>query len=156
MSLGLLHFVTAVLAIVSGAWVLVNSKGTARHRWSGWLYAGSMAGLNLSALFLYNLTGSFGPFHILAVASLASVTGGVVAVRFGVPRAGWRYSHAYWMAWSYVGLLAALAAETATRLFDVGFWWLVALASGVVVAVGGGVIVRRVPRAVAALPARMG
>ncbi len=154
MSVGFLHFVLALLAIVTGAWVLVTAKGDTRHRWAGWLYVGSMVGLNVSALLLYNLTGSFGPFHVLAIASLATVTGGVVAVRFRVPQAGWRYSHAYWMAWSYVGLLAALAAETLTRLFDVGFWWLVALASGVVIAVGGAVIVRRVPRAVASLRGR--
>jgi uncharacterized membrane protein len=152
MSLGFLHFVLALLAIASGAYVLVNDKGTAQHRWAGWLYVGSMAGLNVSALFLYNLTGSLGPFHVLAIASLATVSGGFVAVRFRVPRAGWRYSHAYWMAWSYVGLLAALAAETATRIFEVGFWWLVALSSGLVIAVGGGVIARRMPRVIAALP----
>jgi len=60
--------------------------------------------------------------------------------------ARWIEHHAMWMSWSYVGLLAAAAAETLSRIPDTPFWGTVMAASLAVVAIGAVVIRVRVPR----------
>jgi len=77
-------------------------------------------------------------------------------------------AHATWMSWSYVGLLAAFAAESLTRFVMPqiagtleehelwgAFWGLVGLASFAVAAVGGQVIKRRLPDALESTPEAM-
>ena len=63
---------------------------------------------------LYRLTGAFGPFHALALISLAILVRGVVAVLRRRP--GWLLTHYYSMAWSYIGLLAAACAAVVVRV----------------------------------------
>lgn len=143
--LGLSHFATALLAIVAGVVVVWNKKGTQFHRWTGRVYALSMLLLNLTALGIYDLFGGFGPFHAAAIASLVTIIIGVgVAWR---RRPGWRVRHAYWMSWSYVGLLAAAASESTTRYFQFDFAWSVALSTIAVLTIGGLLINRLVPSA---------
>lgn len=74
-------------------------------------------------------------------------------------------AHATWMSWSYIGLLAALAAESSTRwlmpavqphlegtaLLGV-FWGAVVAATLAVVAVGAYVVKARLPRSLRATP----
>jgi len=141
--LGLFHLLTAIIAILSGAMVVFRRKGTVLHRWTGRVYAGAMVALNISALSIYDLFGGFGPFHAAAIFSLLTVIIGVGAAWRRGPN--WRDLHAYWMCWSYVGLLAAAVSETATRYLDFNFGWTVALASIMVLALGGVVISRRLP-----------
>jgi uncharacterized membrane protein len=124
--LGQTHLVTAFAAIAAGAAVLlVRPKGARWHRRLGWLYATSMLVLNVTALMIYRLFGGFGPFHAAAIVSLVGLLLGVHAARRGrrarlahspAERATWVQRHYYWMTWSYVGLLAAFASETITRL----------------------------------------
>lgn len=124
-SIGWIHTLTAVAALVSGLLVLLTRKGTRRHRQLGWVYVASMLSLNLTALLIYRLFGGFGPFHVAAILSLATVLAGTVAaVRARrarvagdcVARARAMGHHYHWMTWSYVGLLAAAISEIATRL----------------------------------------
>ena len=139
--LGWTHTSLAVAALASGAAVLLRRKGTPGHRRLGWVYVGSMVGLNVKALFIYRLFGGFGPFHAAALVSLVTVVGGVLAVRRR-PR-GWAERHYWWMTYSYVGLLAAGVSEAVTRLPGAVFWWAVLLASAAVFAAGGVLIGRR-------------
>ncbi len=136
----LLHVVSAMVALVLGATVLLLRKGNSRHRLLGQVYFGSMLILNLTALLIYRLFGGFGLFHVAAVISLATVIAGVLGVRRRKP--GWVDRHYYWMTFSYVGLLAGAASEAATRLPQAPFWWAVALAS-LVILVGGALIIFR-------------
>jgi len=84
------------------------------------------------------------------------------------PKKYWIEAHATWMAWSYVGLSAALVAESLTRFvmpalaesLDHGelwraFWTVVALASFATVAVGGWLIRMRLAGAIRATPEAM-
>lgn len=144
--LGLFHVASAVAALLSGAWVALNRKGTRTHRRWGWVYAGSMVAVNLSALMIYQLTGRFGPFHVAAIFSLVTVVAAIIPVRLRPVR--WVPRHAYWMSGSYIGLLAALAAETTTRVESLPFWATAWWTSVVVCAVGFGVMAARVPKAV--------
>ena len=140
-TLGWIHTACSVSALVTGAVVLMRPKGTAGHRRLGWVYVGSMLGLNATAMFIYRLFGGFGPFHVAALLSLATLVGGMLpALR---RRPGWVTRHYWWMAYSYVGLLAAAASEVATRLPGTVFWGAVLLASFGVVAIGAVLINRR-------------
>ena len=151
--LGQVHFLTAISALASGAWVLLRRKGTARHRQVGWLYVASMLALNVSSLFIYRLTGTFGPFHVAALVSLATLVAGVVQARRRLSGdRNWLPRHYFYMTWSYLGLAAAAVAETATRLPALqsvaggptaAFWTAVVVASIAVFAVGAMMIRRK-------------
>lgn len=149
---GQLHLASAVVALAAGAWIVLRPKGTATHRRVGWIYAFSMLLLNVTALLIYRLTGSFGPFHIAALFSLATLIAGIIPAWRRRPVDKWLDHHYFWMAYSYLGLLAATVAETATRVPSVQafaggptpiFWIVVIVASVAVLVVGGRVIRRR-------------
>src|SRR3712207_6703621 len=130
--IGWLHTLAALIALGAGAAVLLRRKGTRRHRQLGWLYAGSMLTLNVTALSIYRLTGRFGAFHVAALLSLATLAAGLIPALLPRRTEGWVQPHYYFMSYSYVGLLSAAASEAATRLPRVAFWWAVAAASVVV------------------------
>lgn len=150
--LGQLHFWTAIASLVTGAVVLFRPKGSALHRRMGWGYVTSMVLLNVTALTLYRLTGMFGPFHVAALISLATLAAGIVAARRRhTGDRAWLMRHYFFMSYSYLGLVAAAVAETATRWPaiqavaggpTVAFWAAVVIAS-VAVFVVGGIVVRR-------------
>ena len=132
--------------------MLFRPKGNRKHRRAGWIYAGSMLVLNVTALSLYRLTGTFGPFHVAALISLATVAAGIISARRRRHGSrGWLERHYFFMTYSYLGLAAAAVAETATRWPAIqsvaggptaAFWTAVAVAS-VVVFVVGSVMIRR-------------
>jgi uncharacterized membrane protein len=102
-ALGWFHTATALVALASGAAVLLRRKGTLWHRRIGWTYVVSMILLNVTALMIYRLFGHFGPSHIAALVSLVTVLGGIVtAVR--------------------LELVAGAFAEVATRVPGARFW----------------------------------
>jgi uncharacterized membrane protein len=113
-ALGAVHMTAALAALVLGAFVLLDAKGTAFHRAIGMGYVIAMITVNLSSFGLYRLLGVFGPFHALALLSLAMVICGMVpVVRRGKD---WLGRHYRFMSRSYVGLLAAAAAEALVRV----------------------------------------
>jgi uncharacterized membrane protein len=145
--LGLIHLFVAFSAIVLGAMVIFARKGTGRHRWLGRGYVVMMLAVNGTALAIYELFGRFGVFHWMALASLVTVVIGYLPVRKRGFR--WKPRHAYFMTWSYVGLLAALASEIGTRTEVLPFFGAVAVASVTVIIVGAWLIQRHVPRLLA-------
>lgn len=139
--LGWLHTACALVALGSGAAVLLRRKGTRVHRRMGWIYVASMLALNGTALMIYRLFGGFGPFHAAAIASLVTVVAGIVPAVRRRP-ASWLDHHYRWMTWSYVGLWAAAVSEVATRTPGLGFWW--AVLAGTVAVLGvGATLIRR-------------
>jgi uncharacterized membrane protein len=132
--LGLVHILTAIAAIIFGAAVLLSRKGTARHKLMGRVYVAAMWALNITALMDYELYGYFGPFHWMALISLATVLVGHLAVLRKQP--GWKQSHAYMMGGSYVGLMAAAVAETASRVPGWSFAYSVIISSVLTIFVG--------------------
>ncbi|HEX2210295.1 MAG TPA: DUF2306 domain-containing protein [Longimicrobium sp.] len=146
--LGWFHTTCALAALGSGAVVLLRRKGTRVHRRTGWVYVCSMLALNGSALMIYRLFGGFGPFHVAAVLSLATVVAGTVPAVRRRP-ANWVEHHYAWMTWSYVGLCAAAVSEVATRTPGFRFWWAVFAGTFVVIGVGATLIRRNAASAVA-------
>jgi len=142
-TLGWVHTAAAIASLAVGAAILLRGKGTRSHRQLGWAYFAAMVLLNVTALAIYRLTGTFGPFHIAAILSLASVTAGVIPAVRRRPATTWVERHYWWMTYSYLGLIAAAVAEVTTRVPGINFWWTVALASLAVFAIGAPIIRRR-------------
>lgn len=142
--IGLAHLVIALLAMVFGTLVIISSKGTRKHKWLGRAYVGSMVAVNVSAFLIYELFGGLGLFHWMALFSLLTVLAGYFPARSRRP--GWRIRHAYFMSGSYVGLIAALAAEILTRTPWLPFFGAVAVASISVIVLGILVMFRFIPR----------
>jgi uncharacterized membrane protein len=114
--IGLIHLLTASLALIFGSFVLADAKGTVFHRRVGYLYALSMLGLNVTAFMIYRLFGRFGVFHWTAVVSLVTLLAGMIPVILRRPAKHWLGLHFNFMYWSVFGLYAAFVAEMATRL----------------------------------------
>ncbi|MEM0961659.1 MAG: DUF2306 domain-containing protein [Bacteroidota bacterium] len=127
------HTLLGVVALVTGATVLVRRKGDRMHRLVGRVYAVTMATLCLLSFGLRDTTPMFagyGPFHVAAVISLVTVTAGVVVAWRRRP--GWLEGHYQWMTWSYIGLVMATGGHVMHPVFrvlrDVGIHASVALA----------------------------
>ncbi|GAB5524734.1 MAG: hypothetical protein Roseis2KO_26060 [Roseivirga sp.] len=132
--LGIVHLLAAFLATITGTAVLAMRKGTRRHKQVGYVYVFGMAVLNITALFIYTLNGSFGVFHVGAILSGLTVFGGMMVVIRR--RSGWIYRHFAYMYWSVIGLYAAFASESLTRIPDTPFYGMVGLASGLIFLAG--------------------
>ena len=115
-SLGIAHTACGVLALLFGAVIFLRPKATRAHVRVGWAYAACMGGVNATALCIYRLTGHFNLFHVMAVAGLVMVAGGLAQVaRRRRPR-NWLWRHYHYMSWSFVGLLAATNNEAFVRV----------------------------------------
>ncbi len=146
-TVGLVHLLSALLAMVAGAIVLLNTKGGLLHQRVGYVYVALMVVLNVTAFMIYHLFGKFGPFHVLALVSMGSIVGGMVPVLLRQRIGGWIYWHYYFMNWSVVGLYAAFWAETFTRTLPMKqFWPVVMIATGITAAIGSFLIRRHSAR----------
>jgi uncharacterized membrane protein len=113
-SMGGMHMVGALAAILLGLAVILLPKGRAMHRLLGLAYSFAMLVTCVSALLLYGMTGHFGLFHFFAVLCLVYVILGVAQAI--LRRGDWMRRHLAWMGWSYIGLLAAAATEASIRV----------------------------------------
>lgn len=136
---GLFHFIASILALISGTVVLLNIKGTMFHKRIGYVYVVSMLLLNLSSFFIISF-GGFSIFHFFAIISFATIIGGMIPTI--KKKKNWFGYHFYFMSWSVVGLYAALWSEIGTRFTNSmkDFWWIVALATFVTIAIGSRII----------------
>ena len=162
---GAFHLIFSLAAVVLGAVVLGLPKGTRWHRTWGHGYAYAMVGVVGTSFAMYNLTGRVTPFHLAAVVAGLTVLGGLWTVLRRRPKKHWIQAHANWMAWSYVGLMAAFVAESLTRFampllaatlertaLWPAFWGLVALGSFGTFGLGARLIRRRLPASIARAP----
>ncbi len=142
--LGWIHTIFGLIALSAGTAVILLKKGTRLHRTLGHVYFNGMLALNITALFIYNLFGGFGPFHWLALISLITLVAGMIPVLFRWPTKRWVQVHAGFISGSYVGLVAAFAAEITSRLpgTEDNFGMVVGVTSAVINAVGFALILR--------------
>jgi len=142
-TIGLVHLSSALLAMLTGAIVLLNTKGTLFHKRMGYVYVASMLVLNATAFLIYRLFGTFGLFHGFAIVSLVSILGGFVPVLFRRRIKDWLEFHYYFMNWSVVGLYAAFWSETFTRTLPMSQFWPVVAGATAATAFAGSYLIRR-------------
>jgi uncharacterized membrane protein len=137
------HVLAAFSALGAGVAVLVLPKGTHTHRVIGTVYVIALVVVNIAALSLHR-ENSFGVFHALAVASLVTIAVGLSPMFLGKRSPAVITTHAYCMAWSYAGLVAAGCGQLTVALGQDGAW-VVPVAIAMVLSISGVVIFRRVP-----------
>ena len=144
---GLFHASLGLAAILLGLGVVLGRKGGAAHRRIGVAYTLAMVLLNVTALLIYDLFGRFGPFHWLALLSLATIIAGFVPAWLRRPE-HWLDIHARCMSWSYAGVVAAFASEIGARLPGVRFVDGVVWPGAGVLLIAAVLIYGRVPRVI--------
>ncbi|MEQ8426007.1 MAG: DUF2306 domain-containing protein [Cyclobacteriaceae bacterium] len=138
---GLVHIIAAIAAMIFGTIVLIIKKGTRIHRFLGYLYFYLMLALNGTAFMIYGLYGTFGPFHVAALLSLATLLAGFIPALRRRPANKWLMQHFTFMYFSIVGLFAAFASETLTRIPKSPFYGMVIVATITITTIG--VIIHR-------------
>jgi uncharacterized membrane protein len=78
-----LHAFAAMAAFALGIVQFWRPKGTSAHRAIGWLWAGLMLVIGVSAFFIHELRlwGSWSPIHLLAILTLVTLPIGVLHAR---------------------------------------------------------------------------
>jgi len=147
-TLGWIHTIFGLAALAAGTAVIFTRKGTHWHRMVGRVYLGNMLALNITALFIYRLYGRFGPFHWMALGSLLTLIIGIVPVFTRRPKGGWLTVHASFINGSFVGLVAATAAEITSRIpgTEDHFGLVVGLTSALVIGIGAMLIQRNLSK----------
>jgi uncharacterized membrane protein len=131
---GMIHAALALLCIAVGLIQLLRPKRGAGHRARGYLYVYAVLVADGTALLVYQFTGQFNLLHAGAMLNLFCIVMAVVPLLRSPRPSNWRYVHYTWIAWSYVGLIAAAATEVVVRTGFVtrGQGWLVSLAATVI------------------------
>ncbi|MEM6524316.1 MAG: DUF2306 domain-containing protein [Bacteroidota bacterium] len=131
---GQIHFLASCLALITGTYVLLATKGSQLHKKIGYVYVASMVVLLITAFMIYRLFGGFGIFHVAAIVSSVTLAAGMIpAIR--KKNKNWVILHFSWMYWSIMGLYAAFASEMITRLLPSQFFFMVGLATGVIMTI---------------------
>ncbi len=146
-AIGLVHVIAAVISLLSGLVIFLRKKAGALHRFLGYVYSLSMFVMLGTALSIYRLNGSFNLLHGFALFSSLQLGRGLYHAVSRKPKGAWLDAHYQWIVGSYIGLCAALVAESATRvimpyLYDQcvrsfgWFWGIVGAATFIVVWMG--------------------
>ncbi|MFD2561184.1 DUF2306 domain-containing protein [Aquimarina rubra] len=114
-TIGIIHFTSSIISLISGTMVLVKSKGTKTHRQLGYLYTIAMLIVLATSFMLYRLHGSFGILHWFAVISSITLLCGIIPMLIKRPK-GYLKLHLSFMYWSVIGLYCAFFAEVLTRI----------------------------------------
>ena len=134
--LGWFHFITALISILSGTYILFKPKATKLHKQIGYFYVLSMFLVCGSALGVYNITGNFGPFHILAIAGLLTLMMGLAPLLFKKISAKYKVFHLWFMYYSVLGLYAAFVSELSLRIPEKPSYSIVGIASAIIFILG--------------------
>ena len=122
----------------------MSPKGTRTHRRRGTVYVFALILVNVAALSLHRES-TFGVFHWLAVASLVTLAVGLVPLLLGKWSPPAITTHAYCMAWSFAGLVAAGCGQLSVAVGLDSPAWIVPAVIATVLSVSGIVIFGRVP-----------
>lgn len=147
MGLGTAHVVAASIALVVGLAVLARRKGDSWHVRLGRLYVAAMLAVAVPVLFVYDITGRPGPFHVLAVLSLLTTALGWLSVRRRGRSHPGVVPHATFMSWSWIGVLTAGVAQLANHEWPGESPWPVLVVVGVATLAGAVAVPRFVSRA---------
>ncbi len=134
---GLIHLFSSIVALVTGTLVLIMKKGTLRHKQFGYVYVISMVLLLLTSFMIYRLFNGWGIFHYTTIASLITISLGMIPIWTRKPANNWRFMHFSFMYWSVIGLYSAFVAEVITRIPETPFFGMVVISFVIIVLAGG-------------------
>jgi uncharacterized membrane protein len=117
-----MHTLAGMVALVTGAMNLLSRKGTPRHRLVGRLYAATMYLLIGTSFFIYEVFGSFGAYHVLAIVSGVTLTLGLYFPLRRRHDPGWLEHHYFWMGFAYIGLVMATGSHFFAYVPHWPFW----------------------------------
>lgn len=113
---GGVHFISATLGMISGAYLLLAKKGTRIHTRIGYIFVTSLLLTNLSALFIYDFNnGRISVFHFLIPVSVFFLTYGMIPMIRKPRKAKSLNKHIIGMSGAAMGLWAAGATEYFVR-----------------------------------------
>jgi len=135
-SLGWFHFITSLIAMLTGTYVLFKPKGTKKHKQVGYVYVGSMILVCGAALGIYNISGEFGVFHILGIAGLLTLIAGMIPLLLKNIQKKYKVFHLWFMYYSVLGLYAAFVSELSIRIPGKPSYMLVGIATVVIFLIG--------------------
>ncbi|MGB5507352.1 hypothetical protein [Robiginitalea sp.] len=110
-----LHIGSALLALLLAAFVLIAPKGTPFHKRLGYAFASTLLIVNVSAGFMYNLTGRFNLLHVFVMISMGSLLYGMIPAIRRKP-ANWLRRHISGMTGAALGVWGAGLAELTIRV----------------------------------------
>lgn len=149
---GWIHTILSTVGILVGAEQFIRTRRDRLHRRLGYVYVFAMLIADGAILSVYRFNGHFNVFHVGAIVNVVMIA---LAIRpmLATPRPRqWRIKHYMFIAWSYVGLLAAALTELVIRTQPLGGGGATILAtilaSGVVVGIGAVLIQRNKPKPV--------
>ncbi|HAP64443.1 MAG TPA: hypothetical protein DCR93_34820 [Cytophagales bacterium] len=105
------HTILGPIALLSGLATIFLKKGTPLHKRIGYGYAVSMLLLTGSSLTIYNMFDGWGPFHYMALVSIATIFAALIPAWRYRHRASWLVWHNKMMLWSYAGLIMATGSH---------------------------------------------
>ena len=135
-TIGLIHFISSLLALFFGSLILILKKGTKKHKKMGYAYAVSMLILLITSFMIYRLFNGFGIFHYAAILSAVTLILGMIPAWTKKPRTKWLIRHFSFMYWSVIGLYAAFVSEILTRIPETPFFSMVGLATAIIIILG--------------------
>lgn len=141
---GLLHVVTASIAVLCACIILFSKKGTVFHKRVGYTYVICILILNISSFGVMEFfKGKPGPFHMGAIVSLIFTTLGIIPV---MRKKGKNYlqRHYVYISGSLIGLFAAFFVEAVFRSFHSALLIIVStIGISAIVAIVGGILIRK-------------
>lgn len=135
-NIGLIHFLSSLLALFFGSLILFLKKGTNTHKKMGYAYMLSMSILLTTSFMIYRLFNGFGIFHYAAILSAVTLILGMIPVLTKKPRTKWLIRHFSFMYWSVIGLYTAFVSEILTRIPETPFFSMVGLATVIIIILG--------------------
>ncbi|MEZ4930887.1 MAG: DUF2306 domain-containing protein [Saprospiraceae bacterium] len=106
----LIHIITSIVALISGAVVLLAAKGTEFHKRAGYVFAVVLLLVNITAAGMYNLTGTINFLHMFVLISLFSLFFGIWPALRRKSK-NWLSRHVQGMTGAALGVWAAGFAE---------------------------------------------
>jgi len=103
----LVHTTASISALISGALIIMTTKGTSIHKRVGYVYSISMLVVLITSFFIFDLFGAFGVYHGLSIVSFLTLGIALSFPLFFRSKSNWVEHHMVWMGYSYVGLVMA-------------------------------------------------
>lgn len=115
-TIGVIHFIAAIIGLPLGLGILFLKPGSKIHKKLGYIFIFILTVVNVSAIFIHQMNGTFGPFHIIIPFSLYSLFMGVKPIYSKIGKIEKLKYHIRGMLAAALGLWAAFCAELFARV----------------------------------------